>query len=92
MKTEGSPGPVETSQFAAIAAAVVGWKPVYEAKTFWNGKPCNACRHFEMRMIKANESDSFGHVLPYCNHPHLPGEGGYQTQMTATCDLWNARQ
>lgn len=74
-----------------IADAGMGWKPPLQAKTFWLGKPCRACRSFAMRMIKSSESDSFGHLLPYCNHPMLPGAGGCRTQMLSSCDHWSAK-
>lgn len=79
------------NEFAPIAGADIGWKSVLAAKTFWNGKPCRACSNFEMRMIKARETDAFGHLLPYCTNPLLPGAGGYQTQILSTCDHWSAK-
>jgi len=75
---------------SVIAGAGMGWKSHLDAKTFWNGMPCRKCAFFEMRMIKANESDSFGHLWPTCNHPKLPGQSGQATQPSATCDLWKA--
>lgn len=80
------------SQFDVIASAGTGWKSVYEAKTFWYGRQCSACRHFEMRMIKARETDSFGHLSPTCNNPALPGEQDQPPLPSATCNLWEARQ
>lgn len=81
----------EANPMSVIAGAGMGWKSICEAKTFGHGKPCNTCGHFEMRMIRANESDSFGHLLPYCAHPNLRGEGGCQTQMTSTCNKWRSK-
>lgn len=81
----------DANPLAVIAGAGMGWKPVYEAKTFWHGKPCRACERFEMRMVRAQESDTFGHLWPTCNHPALPGEHGQPTQVTATCDRWSPR-
>lgn len=89
MKTGGATGPLD-SALSLIAEAGMGWKLVHNAE-FWTGKPCNACEHFEMRMIKANESDSFGHLLPYCNHPQLPGDGGLRTVPNASCHHWRAK-
>ena len=81
----------EANPLSVIAGAGMGWKPVYEAKTFWHGKPCRACEHFEMRVVRARESDSFGHLWPTCKHPALPGKGGHLTQPGATCDKWSAK-
>lgn len=80
------------NRFDAIAGAGVGWKSHYEAKTFWYGRPCSDCSHFEMRMIKARDTDSFGHLWPICNNPALPGEHGQPTQPSATCNHWEARK
>jgi len=79
------------SPMNAIASAGMGWKSADQARAAAAKTLCHACRHFEMRTIKAVESDSFGHLWPYCNHPVLPGEGGQPTQSTATCDNWERR-
>lgn len=80
--------PDSTNPLSVIAGAGMCWKPHYDAKAFWHGKPCRACERFEMRMVKAQETDTFGHLLPTCTHPGLPGEDGQPTQVTATCDRW----
>ena len=89
MKTGGATGPLY-SALSLIAESGIGWKLVHNTE-FWTGKPCNTCDHFEMRMIKANESDSFGHLLPYCNNPQLPGDGGQRTVPNASCHHWRAK-
>lgn len=76
----------------AIAGAGIGWKGHYDAKTFWSGMPCRHCKYFEMRMVKARDSDTFGHLWPTCNNPGLPGDDGLPTQPSATCDQWEAKQ
>lgn len=73
-----------------IAAAGMGWRH-FDFRDALLGKCCNTCRHFEMRMIKSNESDSFGHLLPYCNHPTLPGDGGQPTEPVSSCNNWSAK-
>lgn len=76
---------------SVIASTGMGWKSADQARASASPARCHACRHFEMRTIKAAESDSFGHLWPYCNHPLLPGTGGQPTQSTATCDHWERR-
>lgn len=85
------------SGLAAIASAGIGWQPEVAAKMLCKDKPCRDCKHFEMRVIRANETDTFGHLLPYCTNPMLPGygwqhgDGWQQTQTLSTCDHWSAK-
>lgn len=85
-------GPLTADKLDAIAGAGVGWRSALNGTTLRYETPCHACRHFEMRMIKARETDSFGHLWPTCNNPALPGEHGQPTQPSATCNHWEARQ
>lgn len=83
--------PIDHDANLCAIASHMGWMPSLLAKNHRAAKPCNACRHFSMRMIKNNEADSFGHLIPYCNHPDLPGDSGLQTQFLSSCNEWGAK-
>ena len=85
-------GPLTADKLDVIAGAGVGWRSALNEKTLRYEIPCSACRHFEMRMIKVRETDSFGHLRPTCNSPALPGGSGQPTLSTATCNHWEAKQ
>lgn len=74
---------------SVIADAGMGWAPPLRAMNS-SRRACSACTHFEMRMIKSGKSDSFGHLLPWCNHPKL-GDRGAPTQTGASCSEWSAK-
>lgn len=74
---------------SVIADAGMGWAPPPRAMTA-SRRACCTCAHFEMRMIKSSKSDSFGHLLPWCEHPKL-GDRGAPTQTSASCNEWGAK-